>query len=273
MQNARYWLLTIPHNDWQQPTELPDGVVYLRGQQEHGGTTNYQHWQLVAVFRRPQRLAAVKTAFTNTTHAEPTTSPAAYAYVWKDDTAVAGTRFELGRRPFRRNNATDWAAVRDAAIRGDLRTIPDDIYIRHYHNLRRITSDHAKPTPMERSVSVWWGPTGTGKSHAAWTAAGMDSYAKDPRTKFWDGYRGDINVVIDEFRGGIDISHILRWFDKYPVRVEIKGSSLPLNANHFFVTSNIHPKDWYPDLDSDTLEALLRRLTIFHFTTPFSTTE
>jgi len=35
-----------------------------------------------------------------------------------------------------------------------------------------------------------------------------------------DGYRGQEHVVFDEFRGGIDISHVLRWFDRYPVIVE-----------------------------------------------------
>ena len=56
------------------------------------------------------------------------------------------------------------------------------------------------------------------------------SIPKDPRTKFWDGYRNQENVVIDEFRGAIDIAHILRWFDRYPVIVEVKGSSVVLSA-------------------------------------------
>lgn len=68
-------------------------------------------------------------------------------------------------------------------------------------------------------------------------------------------------VIIDEFRGVIDISHILRWLDRYPVRVERKGSSMPLKAKNIWITSNIAPREWYPGLDEATLEALLRRLT------------
>lgn len=99
----------------------------------------------------------------------------------------------------------------------------------------------------------------------------MDAYAKDPRTKFWDGYSGQLNVVMDEFRGGIDISHMLRWLDKYPVLVECKGSSTVLKARSIWITSNIPPREWYPDLDRATLDALLRRLTIREFLEPFLT--
>ena len=106
---------------------------------------------------------------------------------------------------------------------------------------------------------------GTGKSRRAWAEAGESAYAKCPRSKFWDGYQDQKHVVFDEFRGGIDVSHLLRWFDRYPVRVEIKGSSRPLHACRIWITSNVDPRLWYPELDSATLDALLRRLTITHF--------
>jgi len=112
---------------------------------------------------------------------------------------------------------------------------------------------------------VFWGRTGTGKSHRAWDQAGAQAYVKDPRTKWWCGYRGQENVIIDEFRGVIDISHLLRWLDRYPVLVEVKGGSRPLCARKFWITSNLDPREWYPGLDADTLAALLRRLNITHF--------
>lgn len=109
---------------------------------------------------------------------------------------------------------------------------------------------------------VYYGPTGSGKSRRAWEEAGEDAYAKDPRSKFWCGYRGQENVIIDEFRGGIDISHILRWTDRYPVTVETKGASCPLRATNLWFTSNLHPESWYPELDLATQSALLRRMQV-----------
>lgn len=118
---------------------------------------------------------------------------------------------------------------------------------------------------MERTTFVFWGTTGTGKSRRAWDEAGMEAYGKDPRSKFWDGYGIQKHIVIDEFRGGIDISHLLRWTDRYPCRVEIKGSSVPLVAEKIWITSNIPPTQWYPLLDDQTLAALMRRLTVIEF--------
>lgn len=265
-----YWLLTIPFDDWQRPDTLDDAVAYLRGQAETGGETGYRHWQLLVVFRRTTRLAAVKRIFGERAHCELSRSRAADTYVWKQETRIAGTDFELGTKPVRRNSAADWAKVRECAKRGDLDGVPDDIFVRHYSNLRRIAADHAQPVAMRRRVHVFWGVTGSGKSHAAWNAAGPQAYDKDARSKFWEGYEAQRKVVIDEFRGGIDIAHILRWTDRYPRRVDIKFSSRPLCADEFWITSNIHPRDWYPDLDLGTYQALERRFTdVTHFAEPY----
>jgi len=85
-------------------------------------------------------------------------------------------------------------------------------------------------------------------------------------TKVFNSFNlGERNIVIDEFRGGIDISHLLRWLDRYPVRVEIKGSSRPLVGEKIWITSNLEPAWWYPDCDQQTKDALMRRLTITEF--------
>lgn len=189
-------------------------------------------------------------------------------YCWKDDSAVDGTRFELGQRLVRRNNKRDWESVWTSAVSGDLVAIDASLRVQHYRGLKQIAADHLAPVAVERSVFVFWGDTGTGKSRRAWAEAGLDAYPKDPRTKFWCGYGQQQHVVIDEFRGGIDISHLLRWFDRYPVTVETKGSATVLRASRVWITSNISPEQWFPGLDVKTHEALLRRLTVTHFPGP-----
>jgi len=186
---------------------------------------------------------------------------------------VPGTQFELGNKPIRRNSARDWEKVRESAKAGRLEEIPADIFVCHYRTLTAIAADYAQPIGMERIVNVFWGDSGTGKSLRAWEEAGVSAYCKDPRTKWWCGYRGEGNVIIgkilltlDEFRGCIDVAHMLRWLDRYPVRVELKGSSRPLLCNQVWITSNLDPRSWYPDLDVATMEAFMRRLTnIVHF--------
>jgi len=263
MSQGRYWILTIPHADYVP--YLPPGCQYIRGQLERGAESDYLHWQvLVSTTGRVRRRFLCDT-FGSTCHAELTRSSAATDYVWKEDTRVAGTQFELGTPAFKRSSPQDWNVIRTAVQCGRLDDVPSDIYVRYYGNLKRIMQDHITAIGMEREVSCYWGTTGTGKSRRAWDEAGSDAYPKDPRTKFWDGYRSHEHVVIDEFRGDIDISHMLRWLDRYPVIIEIKGSSTCLSAKKLWITSNIHPRNWYPTLDPGTLDALLRRMTIVHF--------
>lgn len=115
MNQARFWLLTIRHADFVP--YLPPNVDYVRGQLERGAG-GFLHWQLVVHFARKLRIGGVKGIFGDSAHAEPTRSDAAREYVWKDDTAIDNTRFELGTIPFRRGVSQDWDAIRENAKRG-----------------------------------------------------------------------------------------------------------------------------------------------------------
>jgi RNA helicase len=264
---ARYWLCTIPRADWTPC--LPSTADYCRGQLERGDSTGYEHWQLLVTFPSKKTLRQVKNVLCITAHCEPSLSKAANDYVWKEDSRI-GEPFEFGIQPFNRNSKTDWDRIRLLASTAKFEQIPSEIYIRYYSNLHKIRSDHLQPLAIERTCFVYWGPTGTGKSHRAWAEAGSLAYSKDPRTKFWCGYGDQCSVIIDEFRGSIDISHLLRWLDKYPVRVETKGSSRPLVASKIWITSNLHPNSWFPDLDYNTYLALERRLIIEEMNKPFT---
>lgn len=195
---GRYWLLTVPWENFMP--YLPAGVVYIRGQLESGGTTGFLHWQLLVVTPKC-RGPKLKSIFGETAHVELTRSSAANEYVWKEDTRVAGTQFELGSLPINRAKSEDWDRIRTLAIQGSLDEIPSDIFVRCYNQLRRIGQDNLRPVAMERTCSVFWGRTGTGKSKLAWEQASLDAYPKNPRSKFWDGYRDHEHVVMDEFRG------------------------------------------------------------------------
>nr|WAE42780.1 MAG: replication associated protein [Cressdnaviricota sp.] len=257
--------MTIPDADFIP--ELPASCNWIKGQLEKAAS-GFLHWQLVLSTKKKVRVTALKKIFPRA-HIEPTRSAAAEAYVWKEDTSVAGTRFEFGSKLLKRNDPKDWEAVRGMARAGRLEDIDPDIYIRSYFQLQRIAVDHAKPVGMERECVVYWGTTGLGKSRRAWHECGLSAYPKDPNTKFWDGYKDHEHVVCDEFRGVINISNLLRWCDRYPVLVEIKGSSRVLCAKKIIFTSNIHPREWYVGLDNATIDALLRRLVIVEFTEPW----
>lgn len=258
---AVWWMCTIPFDKYEP--QLIEAIQYMKGQVEVG-ESGYKHYQMVVCLKKKQRLTGIKKLFCKEAHLEPTRSAAALEYVWKEETKVAESEFEFGKKPINRNAAVDWEDVWKYAVNGETMSIPADIRVRCYSQLKRIEKDNMKPEVIERKCFVLVGNTDAGKSHRAWHAAGIDNaYCKDPNTKFWDGYHGQDSVVIEEFRGRIDISHMLRWLDKWPVCVENKGGGTVLKARRIFITSNLTPTQWYPNLDEATTAALLRRLKIY----------
>lgn len=262
--SSNWFLLTLSCQHTVLVTsDPPIGVKYWKGQVEYS-ESGYLHYQFIIYTAKKCRTSGVKKIF-GKAHIEISRSDAATEYVWKESTRVSGTQWESGSKPIRRNDAKDWEEIWTKAKEGLIEDIDADIRIRCFINLQRIGSNYAQPRPTEKTVYVFCGTTGTGKSRRAWDEATFDAYPKDPNTKFWDGYRGQENVVIDEFRGRIDISHMLRWLDRYPVNVEIKGSTTVLKAKKIWITSNLHPEMWYNDMDIETTQALLRRLQITIF--------
>jgi len=125
--------------------------------------------------------------------------------------------------------------------------------------------------PVERpdiKVSWYYGPPGTGKSRKAHELM-PNAYLKDARTKWWNGYLFQRDVIIDDFGPqGIDITRLLVWFDRYKCTVETKGGMCALLADNFIVTSNFHPHDVFKCImgeEHPQLPALLRRIVLLPF--------
>lgn len=262
---ARYWLCTVSVAHCPDQPVLTGDLVYLKGQQEIG-EGGFHHWQLLAVFGKQVTLNQAKRAIHGTAHLEVCRSAAANDYVWKEQTRVDGTQFELGALPISRARKADWEKVFEDAKSGNFDGIPKDILIRNYSALKRIRVDNCiAPVRDNINVRVYWGESGVGKTRRAWHEAGDDVYIKNPNTKWWDGYRGQKKVIIDEFVGRIDISYILTWCDRYPCMVEVKGFSVPLEATEFWFTSNVNPTDWYMEINQQQRNGLMRRMnTILH---------
>lgn len=124
--------------------------------------------------------------------------------------------------------------------------------------------------PQQRpDINVIWiyGEPGVGKSREAHGKM-PEAYIKEPRTKWWNGYIMEKEVIIDDFGpGGIDINHLLRWFDRYKCMVETKGGMIPLLADKFIITSNFEPSECFKDKDGvphPQMDALYRRITLQH---------
>jgi len=184
---------------------------------------------------------------------------------------------EYGERPFKGvgKNRDDIARefVQKAEGQGGsgVREFADDnpgVWYFSGHNLRRNYCGSRLPiTRADIHVEWVYGAPGVGKSKYAHEQL-PTAYIKDPRTKWWNGYMLEPDCIIDDFApGGIDINHLLRWFDRYKCLVEVKGEMCPLYVQRFIVTSNFSPQECFTDTFSVPhvqLPALMRRISVTH---------
>lgn len=134
-----------------------------------------------------------------------------------------------------------------------------------YQSLRtaELLMKYQKPRQRDKPTVKWYyGETGCGKTREAWEQLGYENtWCSGRNLKWWDGYSGQKNVIIDDFRGDFCTFHeLLRILDRYPYRVEIKGSSMWLNADNIIITSCFHPREVYETRED--IEQLLRRIDV-----------
>jgi hypothetical protein len=104
-----------------------------------------------------------------------------------------------------------------------------------------------KADTYAKDCVIYWGPTGTGKSHRLRHECGdLSEWFWCRPGKWFDGYDGQTGLVFDEFRDHwMPFGHLLALLDMTPRRNEIKGSMVLLTVRKYRFSSNIHPKNWY----------------------------
>ena len=89
-----------------------------------------------------------------------------------------------------------------------------------------------------------------------------DAYKWHANEKWFDGYKGQKRLVIDEFRDSqMTCASLLKYLDVYKLKLEIKGSHTWAKWDEVFITSNINPEEWYRGVPEATRAALFRRFT------------
>jgi len=243
------------------------------------GESGTRHLQGYIMFTKPYRFATIKNRYLPRCHIEVAAgSPDSNRrYCSKD-----GNFTEFGEMP----RGTEGSSSRDEIARAFSSSMargrhglvefadgnPGTWYYSGHNLLRNYLTVQPLVERSDVSVRWYWGPPGVGKSRRA-HAELPDAYIKEPRTKWWNGYLLEKDVIIDDFGpAGIDMNHLLRWFDRYKCYVESKGGMLPLYAVSFIVTSNYPPAKCFCGFGGEEhpqLPALERRITITEFNYAF----
>lgn len=186
-----------------------------------------------------------------------------------------GKWFERGE-PKEQGKRNDLKYIKDEIIKGksvDEITMENPII---YHQYGR-TLERIETITLRKQWRKWmtegewyWGPTGVGKSHKAY-----ENF--DPSTHYvlnlndngwWDGYKGQPIVILNEFRGQIAYGELLDLIDCHPKEVKWRcREKVPFLAKKIIITSSMSPEDVYHNLSAkDSLTQLLRRLKIYYKT-------
>lgn len=232
-----------------------DWISYCIAQQEECPTTHRKHWQGYLELNGQKSFRQLKDLFGDDAHLEPRQGTARQAadYCRKEDTAVAGTLFEIGEisNPGKRSDLKECYEMIKAG-RSDAEIIDayPGTYIRCYkglHHVRDVLIRASVPSFRVVRCYVFYGPTGTGKTRACYARdPGLYSLPIPANNALWfDGYRAHKTLLLDDFTGWIKHAFLLRLLDGYPVDMPYKGGFHPAAWETVFITSNRHPSEWY----------------------------
>lgn len=286
---SRHWCFTSYEAiDWESLVD--EGKVrYVILQREACPETKREHFQGYAEFPKPVRMSGVK-ALTgnNKIHLEKRrgTREEARDYCRKEESRVDGPwefgSWEAGGSGARNDLKRCWEDLTNGASWKDLVENHPITFIKHHRGLKaaKFELDTAKYSKEQRDVqvTVYWGETGTGKTRAVYDShqqGGLYRLCLGSTAVWWDGYNGEETILLDDFYGassGIKHDTLLQLLDRYPFRLAVKGAHCWAQWKRVYITSNAHPRHWYPIKDSTGAEthevspALERRLhTIVYF--------
>lgn len=270
-KQSRNWCFTLnnytddEYNSLRQCADSDETEYAVLGKER--GESNTPHIQGFIMFVRKKRLNGVKQALgSNRIHVEIArgTPTEASEYCKKDGDFYERGDIGRARTQGSRSDLARVQALLDAGTPLEQVASQEFCHFIRYHRGIMLYSSLRISRRTWRTQVVWLhGPTGTGKSRRAYEESmalcgGSVSYIGDPSLKWFDPYRGEKGVVLDDFDGTAPISILLRVFDRYPLRVPVKGGFVEFAARIVWVTSNFSPTGLYGG--SPQLDALRRRL-------------
>ncbi len=307
VRKSRGWMFTFyPEILWSkmmltqylQAIELIE-CDYMIMQKEQCPTTSRIHIQGFVYFGTPRTMKGTKKRFHPGTHLEPNIKSIATCaeYCAKIESRVlgdSGYAFQKGAQPKQGSRGDINEVMAFAKVHTELECWTEfPIEMTRYHIAIRRFQALSRPRQSTMPVvTVIYGRTGTGKSFLCEVGASNGDKTIGPGTRpfyimptpvsksaipWLDGYEGQEDVIIEDFDGTIYYRILLRMLDRYGNTMQVKGGFTEFAPKRIWISSNIHPKEWYPnDEAADTWGTgpLHRRLTsngsrILHLIKPF----
>lgn len=115
-------------------------------------------------------------------------------------------------------------------------------------------------------VEVLVGPTGCGKTSSIINDDNCEEVfivdTSNERFPF-DGYEGEKTILFDDFYGQIPYEQMLRYLDRYKVKLNIKNGHTYAAWNKVYITSNKEVCEWY-NCNMDAFNRRISKLLSFN---------
>lgn len=262
-ERLRNWLFTCfdlsdKFTEWTEDTK-PEDVRYLVYQPERCPDTGREHLQGYIELSKSYRRSAVQGLLSNGRihlEARQASREKARRYCLKDDTRT-GPATELGvferGQGSRSDLRTVATAITEGASTAAIALEHPTTWIRYHRGIESLAAvrDSREYAFRRVQVLVLWGDTGTGKTRAAFELLGGEPYVlalRSEGTLWFDGYRGQMGIIFDDFYGGIRHSNLLNLLDGHFLQLPVKGSFTYARWNRVVITSNTHPTGWYASM-------------------------
>lgn len=260
-KQSKNWCFTLNNYSPEEEEAVQNlkDVKYLVYGREIGASLT-PHLQGTIVFQVPKRLTGVSKLIPRAHLEQCRALWESIQYCKKE-----GNVYEKGSPPMTQQQKGDierarWSDAVESAKKGRLEDIPPDMYARLYRTWKEIRKDHMEtPEDADGVTGVWfWGESGSGKSRAA-RAEFPKAYFKNAN-KWWDGYQGQENVIIDDLDPThACLAHYLKiWMDRYAFVAETKGGAISIRPKRIIITSQYSIGSIFPEKEAE--EAINRRL-------------
>lgn len=279
MSKVSRWTITINSPIDPPPLWDPSKMAYLVYGLEKAPTTGHQHWQTYCRFSNRCKLQAVKNTFKNQSiHAEPSkgNEQSNRDYCLKDGCRTAEFGLYDGGQGVqgRRSDLEDVAKqIKEGKTLKEIAEVNPVQYIKFSRGIRELQLQLQPAPPKERPIKVivYWGPTGTGKTHRVMNKH-EEVYIVSPGRSPWDSYNGQDVIFFDEFSDSDwDVNQMLKYLDKWRVELSARYNNKFANWSKVYIASNEDPHDFYKFLPQSKRDAFFRRLSEIHHITTYPT--
>ena len=130
------------------------------------------------------------------------------------------------------------------------------LYMKYSRSIEKMCNAVLESRSFPPAVYWRWGLAGTGKSRYC-IEKHQSHYIKD-NTLWWDGYKQEEAVIIDDFDNKIPFRVLLRMLDRYKYPCQVKGGYTQLNSPFIYITCEYPPEHYW---SGNELEQITRRLT------------